>query len=101
VVRADATRRSTPDTIADEIKTDVRQSLARAIEVNARPLTVTEWTRMLTDHGLIVDHVATAPTAGADDVRHCATSYALPGASRMKRHTRRRSYCVSMSSNTR
>lgn len=53
----------TPDTIADEIKTDVRQSLARAIKVNARPLTVAEWTQLLADHGLIVDHVATAPMA--------------------------------------
>jgi SAM-dependent methyltransferase len=53
----------TPDTISDEIKTDVRQSLARAIKVNARPLTVAEWTRLLADHGLVVDHVATAPMA--------------------------------------
>jgi SAM-dependent methyltransferase len=53
----------TPDTIADEIKTDVRQSLARAIKVNARPLTVAEWRQLLSDHGLIADHVATAPMA--------------------------------------
>ena len=53
----------TPDTISDEVKTDVRQSLARAIKVNARPLTVVEWTRLLADHGLVVDHVATAPMA--------------------------------------
>jgi hypothetical protein len=31
-----------PDSISDEVKTDVRQSLARAIKVNARPLTVAE-----------------------------------------------------------
>ncbi len=53
----------TPDTICDELKTDVRQSLARAIKVNARPLTVAEWTQLLADHGLVVDHVATAPMA--------------------------------------
>ena len=53
----------TPDTISDEVKTDVRESLARAIKVNARPLTVAEWTRLLADHGLVVDHVATAPMA--------------------------------------
>ncbi len=53
----------TPDAISDEVKTDVRQSLARAIKVNARPLTVAEWTRLLTDHGLVVDHAATAPMA--------------------------------------
>jgi hypothetical protein len=42
----------TPDTISVEVKTDVRQSLARAIKVNARPLTVVEWTQLLADHGL-------------------------------------------------
>lgn len=53
----------TPDTVSAEVKTDVRQSLARAIKVNARPLTVAEWSQLLADHGLVVDHVATAPTA--------------------------------------
>ncbi|MDA3656238.1 class I SAM-dependent methyltransferase [Mycobacterium xenopi] len=53
----------TPDTIPDEIKTDVRQSLARVIRVNARPLTIAEWSRLLADHGLVVDHIATAPMA--------------------------------------
>lgn len=53
----------TPDTVSDEVKNDVRLSLARAIRVNARPLTVVEWTRLLADHGLVVDHVATAPMA--------------------------------------
>ncbi len=53
----------TPETIAEEVKTDVRQALARAIKVNARPLTVAEWTRLLADHGLVIDHVATAPMA--------------------------------------
>jgi SAM-dependent methyltransferase len=52
-----------PDTISDDIKTDVRQALARAIKVNARPLTVAEWSQLLADHGLVVDHVATAPMA--------------------------------------
>lgn len=53
----------TPDTVSDEVKTDVRQSLARAIKVNARPLTVAEWTRLLANHGLVVNQVATAPMA--------------------------------------
>lgn len=53
----------TPDAISDEVKTDVQQSLSRAIKVNARPLTVAEWVRLLADHGLVVDHVATAPMA--------------------------------------
>ncbi len=53
----------TPDTVSEEISTDIRQSLARAIKVNARPLTIAEWSRLLADHGLVVDHVATAPMA--------------------------------------
>ncbi len=53
----------TPDTLVDGIKTQVRQSLARAIKVNARPLTVAEWSQLLTDHGLIVEQVTTAPMA--------------------------------------
>lgn len=53
----------TPDSIAEDIKTDVRQSLARAIKVNARPLTVAEWTQLLAEAGLVVDDVATAPMA--------------------------------------
>lgn len=52
-----------PDAISDEVKTDVRQSLARAIKVNARPLTIAEWARLLADSGLVVDAVATAPMA--------------------------------------
>jgi len=53
----------TPDDLDDEISTDVRQSLARAIKVNARPLTVAEWSQLLSNHGLAVEHVATAPMA--------------------------------------
>lgn len=53
----------TPDDISEAVKTDVRQSLARAIKVNARPLTVTEWTQLLADSGLVVDEIATAPMA--------------------------------------
>ena len=53
----------TPDTIPEEISTDIRQALARSIKVNARPLTVAEWSQLLAGHGLVVDHVATAPMA--------------------------------------
>lgn len=53
----------TPDTISEQVKTDVRQSLARAVRVNARPLTIPEWQELLADHGLIVEEVATAPMA--------------------------------------
>ena len=51
----------TPAHIDDQLKTDVRQALARAIKVNARPLTSAEWQQLLTEHGLVVDHVDTAP----------------------------------------
>lgn len=53
----------TPDDLDEEVKTSVRRELARAIKVNARPLTVAEWTRLLGEHGLVVDHVDTAPMA--------------------------------------
>jgi SAM-dependent methyltransferase len=53
----------TPDDLPEEVTTDVRQSLARAIKVNARPLTVAEWSELLAGHGLVVEHVATAPMA--------------------------------------
>jgi len=53
----------TPDTVSAQITTDIRQSLARAIRVNARPLTIAEWSQLLAEHGLVVDHVATAPMA--------------------------------------
>lgn len=53
----------TPDTVSEEVSTDIRRALARAIKVNARPLTVAEWSALLAEHGLVVDHVATAPMA--------------------------------------
>lgn len=52
-----------PDDLPDSVKADVRQALARAIKVNARPLTIAEWRQTLAAHGLVVDHVATAPMA--------------------------------------
>jgi SAM-dependent methyltransferase len=53
----------TPDDVPEEVSTDIRQALARSIKVNARPLTVAEWSQLLAGHGLVVDHVATAPMA--------------------------------------
>ncbi|OBG25484.1 class I SAM-dependent methyltransferase [Mycobacterium sp. E3198] len=53
----------TPDTVSEDVSTDIRQSLARAIRVNARPLTIAEWLGLLAEHGLAVDDVATAPMA--------------------------------------
>lgn len=53
----------TPDDTGDDVKTGIRTDLARAIRVNARPLTAAEWRRLLADHGLEVERVETAPMA--------------------------------------
>ncbi|MEU5994908.1 class I SAM-dependent methyltransferase [Spirillospora sp. NPDC047418] len=53
----------TPEGIGDEVKTQVRQALARSIKVNARPQTPREWTAVLQEHGLVVEWVETAPMA--------------------------------------
>ncbi len=53
----------TPDNLDDDVKTDVRQALARSIKVNARPLTPAEWRGLLAGHGLVVEQVHTAPMA--------------------------------------
>lgn len=53
----------TPDELPDDVKTDIRQALAKSIKVNARPLTVAEWQQLLADQGLRVDHIETAPMA--------------------------------------
>jgi SAM-dependent methyltransferase len=52
-----------PGTVADAVGTETRQALARAIRVNARPLPVAEWQALLEAHGLVVDHIDTAPMA--------------------------------------
>ncbi len=52
-----------PDDVAEQVRTDLRQSLARALKVNARPLTVAEWSHLLAGHGLVVEHVVTASMA--------------------------------------
>lgn len=53
----------TPDSLPDDVRTAIRQALARSIRVNARPGTVAEWRALLEEHGLVVDHVETAPMA--------------------------------------
>lgn len=52
-----------PDDVEEETATQLRQELARAIKVNARPLTATEWRELLESHGLVVESVGTAPMA--------------------------------------
>lgn len=44
----------TPNDVPDQIADELRKSLARAIKVNARPLTATEWTKLLEDNGFTV-----------------------------------------------
>lgn len=49
-----------PDDLADDIKDSLRKDLARTIRVNARPLTVPEWSELLESHGFRVEAVRTA-----------------------------------------
>ena len=52
-----------PDSIGEEPATEIRKALARAINVNARPLTVADWRRTLEDVGLVVEETRMAPMA--------------------------------------
>ncbi len=52
-----------PDDLDADTKTGIRKDLARAIKVNARPLTLSEWRAALEAHGLEVEFTATAPMA--------------------------------------
>jgi SAM-dependent methyltransferase len=52
-----------PDEVDDEVKTDIRKSLARSIKVNARPLTAAEWRQLFVDAGFEVETVGFAPMA--------------------------------------
>ena len=52
-----------PDDIDEEYYTQLRRDLARAIHVNARPMTAAAWRGLLEDAGLVVDWVDTAPMA--------------------------------------
>lgn len=52
-----------PDDLDPAVTAQIRQELARAIKVNARPLTVAEWRALLEGAGLVVDWVGTAPMA--------------------------------------
>lgn len=52
-----------PDNLDPEVKTALRKDLARAIKVNARPMTVAEWTELLESAGLRVEWSGVAPMA--------------------------------------
>jgi SAM-dependent methyltransferase len=53
----------TPNSIDEQVKSDIQQSLATSVRVNARPLTVAEWMQLLAEHELVVDAISTAPMA--------------------------------------
>lgn len=50
-----------PDDLADEIKNQIRKDLARSIRVNARPLTVAEWTELFERSGFEVEATELRP----------------------------------------
>ena len=52
-----------PDGIGEEPATEIRKALARAINVNARPLTVADWRAALEGVGLVVEETRIAPMA--------------------------------------
>ncbi|GAB1430620.1 methyltransferase domain-containing protein [Ignavibacteria bacterium] len=51
----------TPDNLDQEIKSTIQKELAQVIKVNARPLTVSEWTALLEKEGFRVLKVETNP----------------------------------------
>lgn len=50
-----------PDDLDDDIKTSIRKDLARSIRVNARPLTVAEWTQLFDEAGFEVEATELRP----------------------------------------
>ncbi|MFF9458603.1 class I SAM-dependent methyltransferase [Streptomyces flaveolus] len=74
-----------PDGLADEVKQDIRRALARPLKINARPLTVREWTVLLSRHGLTVERAETAPMALLEP-RRVVADEGLPGAARLARN---------------
>ncbi|HWL02092.1 MAG TPA: methyltransferase domain-containing protein [Microbacteriaceae bacterium] len=52
-----------PDDLDDATKTELRRDLARVIKVNARPLTIAEWRKLLEEAGFQVEWTGTAPMA--------------------------------------
>ncbi|ALR10274.1 methyltransferase [Mycobacteroides saopaulense] len=53
----------TPDSVDTETKDNIRRALARSIKVNARPLTVAEWSELLRVSGFEVVSTDRAPMA--------------------------------------
>ena len=74
-----------PGAVPEVVGTEVRQGLARAIRVNSRPLPVDGWRALLEAHGLVVDHVDTAPMALLEP-RRIVADEGLLGALRFARN---------------
>ncbi|MBV7441022.1 class I SAM-dependent methyltransferase [Weeksellaceae bacterium TAE3-ERU29] len=51
----------TPDNIDEDLKKEIEKGLSNNIRVSARPLTETEWKKVLEDEGFKVVYTATAP----------------------------------------
>jgi SAM-dependent methyltransferase len=52
-----------PDSLPQETKDDISRDLARSVKVNARPLTMWEWTELLTNSGFEIKSIDRAPMA--------------------------------------
>lgn len=50
-----------PNSIAEETKLQIQRELAQVIKVNARPLTVKEWSVLLEKEGFSIEKIATNP----------------------------------------
>lgn len=50
-----------PDDISEEQKAEIQRALAKIIQVNARPLTVSEWCHLLEQEGFEIEKIETNP----------------------------------------
>ncbi len=51
----------TPNDVDESVKSEVNRALSKVIKVDARPLTMAEWTEILEEQGFKVIHTATNP----------------------------------------
>ncbi|MGN0126088.1 MAG: SAM-dependent methyltransferase, partial [Rhodococcus sp. (in: high G+C Gram-positive bacteria)] len=77
-----------PDEVDDDVKTEIRKSLARSIKVNARPLTAAEWRSLFEENGFEVEKVGFAPMALLEPKRILADE-GLPGTLKFVRNVLR------------
>lgn len=75
----------TPDTLPDETKEQIRKALARTVHVNARPLTVPEWTALAEEAGFEVT-AAYRTRMGLLDPRRMIVDEGLFGTARIIRN---------------